>query len=85
MHFRLFTSRNRSILDLLKTSERRRISSSGCGDHGDDGFDVDNDIELPRDIVEDFCVSTSYIIMLHLFSFYLLIFSCSFVCQIFCV
>lgn len=63
---RLFTRRNRSILELLKSTDRNGRHSPGSNPppshFGDDGFDNDHDIELPRDIAEDFCVSNLYIL-----------------------
>ncbi|CAL8073091.1 unnamed protein product [Orchesella dallaii] len=49
--FKLFTNRNRSILDLLTT----RAQGNAGSHYGDDGFDHENYIELPRDMQEDFC------------------------------
>jgi len=45
---------------LLRIGERRERHGSGGTSMGppsvgEDGFDQDNDIELPRDVVEDFC------------------------------
>ncbi|ODN05114.1 Condensin complex subunit 2 [Orchesella cincta] len=51
--FKLFTNRNRSILDLLTTKAQGRLS--GGSNFGDDGFDNDIDVELARDMGEDFC------------------------------